>query len=281
MERDINIILPDQLLCSLEFSHSFVVNRAGYYHKPSDYHMDNVVLDEAVLILCLDGTGYVEYKERKQVIHRGDMIFLEPQTLHSYGTDDEDAWTILWVHFKGGGLPELLSLFKRYGINHIFHMESHQYAAEELKDIILLLQNQYTSINIYKACCKLEMILLSFFDAYPRSISKENHYREDAVRFMNENLYNNIDLQAISQYLGISTFHTIRIYKTAFLSTPMQYYNMLRLNEAGRLLLHTDWTVEEISRRLGYSSQFYFSKQFKKKMGVSPSSYKKLMSHRY
>ncbi|MCI8359967.1 MAG: helix-turn-helix transcriptional regulator [Clostridiales bacterium] len=89
-----------------------------------------------------------------------------------------------------------------------------------------------------------------------------------------------MDLQALSQHLGVSTFHTIRIFKTVLLCTPMRYYNMLRLHEAGRLLLHTNWTVEEISRRLGYSSQFYFSQQFKKKMGVSPSAYKKLMNER-
>ncbi|MCI8359966.1 MAG: hypothetical protein HFE86_01345 [Clostridiales bacterium] len=189
MEKNCNIVLPEQILRSLEFPHSFVVNRAGCYTKPKDYHMDNVVLDEAVLSLCLDGEGYVEYKEKRHTIHRGDMIFLEPQTLHSYGTDDPAAWTIVWAHFSGAGLPGLLRLFKKYGINHIFHMEDFQYAAEALNRVILLVRPPYAAVNLYKACCKLEMVLLSFFEAYPRSLAKDSRYKDEAVRFMQENLY--------------------------------------------------------------------------------------------
>lgn len=281
MEPFINIILPDQFLRSLEYSHSFLVNRAGFYKKPENYHMDRVILEEAILILCLDGAGYVEYKEKRHEIHRGDIMFLEPHTAHNYGADDENPWTILWVHFSGSGLPALLELFKRYNISHIFHMENYQPAAEELNGILQLLRGQYTSVDIHKACCKLEMLLLSLLDVNPKGMSKDNYYRDEAIRFMKDNIYNNIDLTAISEHLGISTFYTIRIFKNAFLPTPMQYYNMLRLNEAGQLLLSTDQTIAEISQKLNYSNPFYFSQQFKKKMGVSPNTYKKLMRCKY
>ncbi|HIZ83686.1 MAG TPA: AraC family transcriptional regulator [Firmicutes bacterium] len=280
METHVNILLPDTILDSLEFQHSFIVNRAGYYQRPSDYHMERDGIEEAVLILCLDGCGYAEYKGKRQEIHRGDVVFLEPRTYHSYGTRDDDPWTILWVHFSGSGLPALLSLFKKHGLQHIFHLENRQPAAEQLEQIVQLLSGRYAAMDIYKACCKLELLLFSFFEASPPS-PKDSRYIEEAVRFMKENLYGNMDLQALSRHLGLTSFHTIRIFKSAFMTTPMQYYNALRLDEAGRQLLHTDDSVAEISRRFGYSSQFHFSQNFKKKTGLPPTEYRKMMRCKY
>lgn len=281
MEKHINIVLPDKVIDVLEYKHSFMVSRVGYYEEPRNHYIVRDNLDDAVLLLCLDGSGYVEYKEKSYEIHRGDVALLEPLTPHRYGANDDDRWTILWAHFRGGGIEGLISLYKKFGMNYVFHLDNFKGAAEELKNIISMLSDNYNSINIHKACCILQMVLLGFIDTYSNKNTKDNRYTEEAVSFMKSNLYNNIDLMSLSQHLGISTFHTIRIFKASFMSTPMQYYNMMRINEAGQLLLSSKITVAEISRDLNYSSQFYFSQQFKKKMGVSPIAYKKLMSSKY
>lgn len=276
MEQNINILIPDQMLGSLEWDHSFTINRIGYYAKPTNHYMKRGGIKEAVMILCLDGYGYVDYKEKEYQIKKGDLVFLEPQTPHRYGTWDDKSWTIIWVHFSGGGIKGLMELFENYSINHISPIQNYSFIAEELRRIISLLRDTYTAIDIHKACGMLQLLLLDCVELYSHKLG--NHqYVKKAIHFMKSNVSNNIDLEAISQHLGISTFHTIRIFKQSLMTTPMQYYNMMRINEAGRLLLSTDITVTEISQMLNYSSQFHFSQVFKKKMGVSPSSYRKLM----
>lgn len=281
MEKYINIVLPDILIDSLSFQHGFTISRIGYYEEPREHYIERDDLDDAVLMLCLNGSGYVEYKGKKYTTHRGDIAFLEPHTPHKYGAHDDDRWTIIWVHFRGEGMPELLSLFKRFGFNNIFHLENYQTVADELNNIILLLRNYHESLHIHKACCMLEMILLRFFESDAYQTAEDSRYIGEAIRFMQAHVRNNLNLQAISEHLGISTYHTIRIFKAAVMATPMQYYNTLRINESVRLLLSTERSIAEISQELHYSSPFHFSQQFKKKMGVSPASYKKLMSNKY
>ena len=57
------------------------------------------------------------------------------------------------------------------------------------------------------------------------------------------------------------------------MSVQEYLYNIL-LSEATRLLINTELAVSEISERLGFSDQFYFSRKFKQKYGLSPRAYK-------
>jgi AraC-type DNA-binding domain-containing proteins len=281
MGKDIKVLLPAQAIEDLEFKHNFILNRIGYYEKIKHHHVKRTDLDEAILILCLDGRGYVNYKDKKYDINSGDVVFLEAHVPHEYGSKSDDPWTILWVHFSGDGVSGYTDLLRKYNIDNIFHIEKLNGVAEELNNLLLLFGDNYNSIDIHKACCVLQMVLLSFVENHSQTSLKHNLYVNKAISFMKSNVYANIDLKAISKHLRISTFHIIRVFKLASLPPPMQYYNTMRINEAAKLLLSTNLTVSEISGKLNYSSQFLFSQQFKKKMGCSPTSYKELMHCKY
>jgi transcriptional regulator GlxA family with amidase domain len=51
---------------------------------------------------------------------------------------------------------------------------------------------------------------------------------------------------------------------------PAQYFLQLKLNKAKDLLVSTSLPVKEIAIMTGFDSQFYFSKFFKRRMGMSP-----------
>lgn len=55
--------------------------------------------------------------------------------------------------------------------------------------------------------------------------------------------------------------------------SPSKYVLSLKLERACELLQSKHFTIDEISKLLGYNDVYYFSKQFKKNMGVSPSKY--------
>ena len=53
------------------------------------------------------------------------------------------------------------------------------------------------------------------------------------------------------------------------------YIDDLLMSEAKNLLLYTDKSIAKISEKLGFCDQFYFSRLFKKRFGLSPLQYRK------
>lgn len=62
---------------------------------------------------------------------------------------------------------------------------------------------------------------------------------------------------------------------------PKQLINERQLLEAKRLLYWADWSIKEIAWQLGFTSEPYFSRFFKKHTGYSPSQFQKLFGHKY
>ena len=78
--------------------------------------------------------------------------------------------------------------------------------------------------------------------------------------------------------MSVSWF--LRNFKQVTMKSPMQYILSIRINNAVSLLETTDYNVTEISAIVGYENPLYFSRIFKKQKGVSPSEYRKVLSHR-
>lgn len=65
-----------------------------------------------------------------------------------------------------------------------------------------------------------------------------------------------------------------RRFKAAHGVSPIAYLTRLRLEEAKRLLLETDETMEAIASRCGYETGAYFSRVFRSKEGMNPSAFR-------
>ena len=57
--------------------------------------------------------------------------------------------------------------------------------------------------------------------------------------------------------------------------TPNDYVNVARIHEAGRLLLKSHATMEEIAYRVGYGNVSTFNRNFKKMLGMTPYQWKR------
>ena len=73
----------------------------------------------------------------------------------------------------------------------------------------------------------------------------------------------------------LSRYHFIREYKRQTGQTPMQAFQRIKVSHACYLLDISDDTLARIAARLGYDDPYYFSRLFKKVMGVSPGHYRR------
>lgn len=79
--------------------------------------------------------------------------------------------------------------------------------------------------------------------------------------------------------LGYSYEHLCREFKATYGFPPTEYLTRYRIANAKQLLSDTTFTISEIAYRLGFSRTSYFSNVFKRRVGRSPTSYRKVLGY--
>ncbi|MFJ9829576.1 helix-turn-helix domain-containing protein [Streptomyces sp. NPDC101160] len=96
------------------------------------------------------------------------------------------------------------------------------------------------------------------------------------INEMHANLGQELTIDDMARTAMFSKFHFTRVFRDVTGTSPGRYLSALRLQEAKRLLLETNFSVADISSQVGYSSVGTFSSRFKSCVGVSPSMFREL-----
>lgn len=105
---------------------------------------------------------------------------------------------------------------------------------------------------------------------------KQNHLFSQITSYIVENYTSpHLMVSEIAGHTNISEVHLRRIFKAAANTTPMKYVNFLRLEKAKNMLTDSNFSIREIALAVGFEDAYYFSRLFKKEVGVSPTEYKK------
>ena len=106
-----------------------------------------------------------------------------------------------------------------------------------------------------------------------------NPYIQQAFKFMFDN-YNDPDLKIadIADKIGISSSHLNYLFRTETKLPPKKILTNIRIESSMHYLYYTDMPLKSIAARTGFSNPSYFSRVFKKEVGLPPSEYRKLMN---
>ncbi|MGG4492686.1 ABC transporter substrate-binding protein [Brevibacillus reuszeri] len=102
--------------------------------------------------------------------------------------------------------------------------------------------------------------------ATPMSLDEVRAYMED--RFAES-----MSIHGLAQLTGLSPNYFGEAFKKAYGHSVNDYLTELRIGLAKKLLRDSDLYMHEVARKVGYSDEFYFSRKFKKVVGISPSAY--------
>ena len=103
-------------------------------------------------------------------------------------------------------------------------------------------------------------------------------YVKNAIKFIQRNFSNSIDVSDIASHVGLSRSHLYRIFVKHLSLSPNEYLTQFRINQACILLRTSGLSVGEIASSVGFEDQLYFSRVFKKIKGVPPSHYEEELS---
>lgn len=104
--------------------------------------------------------------------------------------------------------------------------------------------------------------------------SRMNPIIVKACTVIHEKLSREISLEEIARKVEISPFYFSKLFKEETGENFIDYITMARLRKAKELLLDPSLNVREISAATGYADPNYFSKLFKKVVGVTPTEFR-------
>lgn len=278
------IVLPGTVVRQMEsdpFCRNLHVTDIGYY-PTARYHFRErrEPISQYILIYCTRGAGWYELAGKRYSVGSDQLFILPAEKPHAYGADLDDPWTIYWVHFKG----EMAGIFAE-GFSTPFSIPSGDDSRISTRlgvfeEIYRTLKNGYSSDNLSYSAAALYYFLgsIKYLGKYRKSHETHEGERdivETAIHFMRENLSKRLTLADIARHVNYSPSHFSAVFSQRTGYAPVNYFNQLKIQQASTYLDFTDMKITQICPRLGIDDPYYFSRLFRKHMGMSPSDYKK------
>lgn len=107
-----------------------------------------------------------------------------------------------------------------------------------------------------------------------RRRDKQQVSLKNVIRHIEENYFSTITLDDLVRAAGMNRKYFCQFFKEMTHKTPIEYLNHYRVEMAGEQLLASNQTVAEVAISCGFNDMSYFSRMFRRYMGVTPRNYR-------
>ncbi|WP_239631125.1 AraC family transcriptional regulator [Paenibacillus sp. H1-7] len=227
------------------------------------------------IVYIAGGSGTYQVNDGDiQPVKQGSFFLLYPEAVFHYGPGENEHWDEHYFTIEGPRIKEWLDTWLPEPDRVKQTEEEH---LTKINRIFMLMETGVPS-NIDKASLLVESMLYDFVassEAIPKATKAENAL--GLIEAIADYLYRPFDAQELCEQHHIS-FPTLRRLVSKYTGYPLnEYVHRLKMAEAKNILLNTDKSLKEIASTLGYQDVFYFSRLFKKIVGVSPKLFRSTM----
>jgi AraC-like DNA-binding protein len=282
------IVIPRKILANQcvknPIIHSLYITDIGYYPK-AEYHYRERPhgADQHILIHCFEGSGIVKINKVSYNIATGDFFFVPMKTAHFYCADENNPWTIYWIHFKGQTADSIVSLMKKQNNGFKGYLKYAEKTISFFKEIYSQMERGYSRDNLTYANMCLWHYLTTFLyndKSLPEGSKISNKDEIDrAIDYLSEHIDHILTLDEIASSVNLSASHFSYLFKRKTGFSVIEYFNHLKVQKACQYILFTNMRIGEIALEVGIGDQYYFSRMFTKIMGISPNEYRKKRIH--
>lgn len=248
---------------------------------PLDFFIDRPHgMNGYIINLTIKGKGQLFEGEDAFTCEPGDLLMFPPDAVHYYGrAPDCTDWYHRWVYFRPRAYwkdwlawPEqrnrvgflrlanrsLLTEFERLFTEIDMTHKSGQIFAEEL------------AINL------LERLLLRCVQETSDAPGRVLDPRIlEACQYLSDNLAQEIRLEDLAEHVCLSPSRLAHLFREQIGVNMLRWREDQRIIRAKQLLQTSVLQVSVIARMVGYDDQLYFSRVFRKRVGTSPTDYRR------
>lgn len=255
------------------------ITHIGYFPKASGHFRERKKgCGDNIFIYCLKGKGWYTVEEKKYEVGPNEFFQLPATTSYlNYGADEEQPWTIFWVHYCGRDMDSfnrLLNISIHDGPKRVPYNEKGIQIWEEM---YRTLEMGYSRDNLNNANMCLHYFLSSFlYQSRHFEDNEDKDMARESIVFMREQLRSRLSVDDFAARYSLSASHFSRLFRHSTGMSPMEYFIQLKIQRSCQLLLKGNAKIKDVASNVGYEDAFYFSRLFKKIMGLSPEHYKSM-----
>ncbi len=134
------------------------------------------------------------------------------------------------------------------------------------------------TINNAKAISDLHREMCIDYTNRMRSLRKSRTCSPNisrALDYIYDHLHTRISIEDLADHVGLSTAYLSRLFKAELGVSVTDYIRDKKIDTAKNMLRYSDYPIAQISNTLAFPSQSYFTEQFRKLTGHTPSKYRK------
>lgn len=255
----------------------FYTTAIGYYPQ-AHYHdrKRKSGSNEYILLYCVEGKGSIEFADKTHYLKPNSFIIVPPNIAHHYRSSLKNPWTIFWCHFLGDKANLLYKHYKRKTDYPVISIPRSERRHKNFIKIMNILGSGYDINGIEFANLNLFNIVMEmiYFNDINTSEVKTDII-SNTIIFFNANLDKNLKIDFLAEKYNLSISRYSELFKKKTGYSPIQYFNKLKIEKSCQYLYFTDLRIKEICNKIGYEDPYYYSRAFKKLMGMSPSKYRK------
>ncbi|MCG8609927.1 MAG: AraC family transcriptional regulator [Pseudomonadales bacterium] len=277
----IRFVVPDVVLNHLSqnpLSQGVYPLALGYYPVAKGHAMERVQHDDNLLIYCVDGSGQLVTADKSWAVDKGDVTLLSKGMTHAYHADLDKPWSIFWVHFTGQDADAFISSILRNPEQPVVATGVQSGLINDLERLLLVRQTGY-NLKVFVHAANLLRQILSFIALQSSKTSQgdESPLDLDAIHsYMLRHIHGRIELAQLARECHLSKYYFAKRYKAMTGHAPIQQFIHYKMEYACNLLDVTSREINQIATDLGYEDAYYFSRLFKKVVGMSPLDYRRL-----
>jgi len=233
-----------------------------------------------IINMTIKGQGKVFDGDDAFYCNPGDLLLFAPHSSHHYGrAPGSPTWYHRWVYFRPRAywnnwlawhdqvrtvgrltLPNR-ALFNEF--DELFQQidQTHRGGKRTSEEL---------AINL------LERLLIRSYEETPENLPKPIDPRIlETCHFLSRNLADDISLDEVARHACLSPSRLAHLFRSEMGVNILKWREDQRIILAKHLLLSTRTPVSSVSEIVGYEDQLYFSRVFRKRVGISPSGYRK------
>ena len=245
----------------------------------SDWHSTLHTHPFTELFYVVDGKGEFNIQGQRFPVKPNDFVIINPQVEHTELSSPDEPLEYIVLGINGLSFSNLTPVSEGGHPFSFFNLRDEQKYI--LRYLNAMVQEATSQSMSYELVCHnlLEILLIKILrhQHFDLEVGKQSKATKDIsfIKHYLETYYHeSIQLEDLASMTHLSRFYISHSFKKEIGMSPMEYLIDIRIKESKILLRTTNYSISQVADIVGFTTPTYFSKQFRKSTGISPTDYR-------